>query len=89
MSLRELKAQAAALGITEPEGHKGHKSTWIDAIKRHQRSATLSEGHDLSTQRELEKQLRYAATGNRVDKIKHLVRDKGVPVDCRDGVSMN
>ena len=33
MSLSELKARAQALGITDPDGHKGHKQTWIDAIE--------------------------------------------------------
>ena len=33
MSLRELKLEATSLGITEPAGHKGHKSTWISAIE--------------------------------------------------------
>ena len=33
MSLAELKAHAARLGITDPDGHKGHKKTWISAIE--------------------------------------------------------
>lgn len=32
MSLLELKAVAESLGISEPDGHKGRKATWIDAI---------------------------------------------------------
>lgn len=32
LSLRDLKAKAAELGITDPSGHKGHKSTWIEAL---------------------------------------------------------
>ena len=33
MSLAELKAHAARMGITDPDGHKGHKKTWIAAIE--------------------------------------------------------
>jgi hypothetical protein len=33
MSLAELKAHAARMGITDPVGHKGHKKTWISAIE--------------------------------------------------------
>jgi hypothetical protein len=33
MSLAELKAHAARMGITDPVGHKGHKKTWIAAIE--------------------------------------------------------
>lgn len=32
LSLSDLKAKAAELGITDPPGHKGHKSTWIEAL---------------------------------------------------------
>jgi hypothetical protein len=33
MSMAELKAHAAGLGITNPDGHKGYKKTWISAIQ--------------------------------------------------------
>lgn len=32
LTLEELKQRAAALGIKNPRGHKGHKATWVDAI---------------------------------------------------------
>lgn len=32
MSLIELKNAAESMGLTEPEGHKGRKDTWIKAI---------------------------------------------------------
>ena len=33
MSLADLKMEAATLGISRPDGHKGLKATWIAAIK--------------------------------------------------------
>jgi len=33
MTLKELKDAAGELGITEPEGHKGRKATWLQVIK--------------------------------------------------------
>lgn len=35
MSLKELKAEAARLGIADPDGHRGRKKTWADAIRGH------------------------------------------------------
>ena len=39
MRLDQLKSHAAALGIMEPPGHKGHKKTWIAAIERAESSS--------------------------------------------------
>lgn len=33
LTLTELKARAAALGIAEPQGNARHKKSWIDAIR--------------------------------------------------------
>ena len=33
MSLSALKALAKERGITEPNGNKGHKATWINALQ--------------------------------------------------------
>lgn len=34
MNLVKLKACAEELGITKPNGHKGHKQSWLNAIKK-------------------------------------------------------
>ena len=39
MSLSELKDEAARLGIRDPDGHKGRKATWLDAIGDASKSA--------------------------------------------------
>ena len=50
MSLAELKARAGVLGITDPDGHKGHKQTWIDAIKSGEGKSIATPPREQSSQ---------------------------------------
>ena len=43
LSLKELKATAARLGIVNPKGHKGHKATWISAIEAVKKAKAVND----------------------------------------------